>query len=986
MASPVSPGQVDNLVAVAEQVAQAARTLRELLAHDIDSTPGPRLDHARHRLAEIAALTERTSSGVARLSVTVEEAITAWRTTVKYTAEGVAATAEHLRLLAEQRPDRAQATLVSELAEAVAALQVRPAATLAEAGLAWADLPDGLVADLSAWSEGDLERGRTGVRALVVLLDSARRHRSDAAVRALALTEAWLSHELTDSGSAVGVLERAVLRYPHAARLRAELAGLRLLRGQLPQAAEDAHRAMEIDTAEPAGFVQAGAAAETAGEFAEARELYDEAVRRLPGSALDGWDHGASFLQRTGLFHLVRARHLAAAGEASAALDAIERAIDRGVAGAAPYPDAEAHDVRWRLLQQRESEPAEVTRAAFEAGKRHLWNGDMDRAQEALRVAATSGAAPAEAGWFLAASLIASEDADVRLHEEAEQVWDTWLHEVGPPAPDSAWAYATRAWITDRLGTIRAGGSGAMAWEGIVFGEKALVLDDREITAWSTLSRCFRTLSLGALALEAVEAGWAVNPDDPHLLRERFAVLGDAGRTADALATMDRIPDADTDPWLSGVKALLLERLDKQEQAIPLLDLPLAGTWDRGWYLRVRAYCRVGLGLLDEAVRDMEAVLSDDSIVNWTGFRRAHQIEALCVLGRFSEARSELAQSQGDASLSSEVRSFYAMLLALGGEDVAQAEEHLAAFIAQCPNSFSVDDSIRTLGQVFVLMDHVGVDGSATRSTFLDRARGLAAASPPPERTAEDELAMVDREHGSSGARDRSTPWVAVRAVRARRLGRQSRWPDARRLYDELVGTAFDPEAGAARVAMLEADYSSAVAIGDPERARDLHVQLAEAGEPPSPSLDLTSAQALRAAGRHLEALDVLRGLETGPEAEKVETLVTSLLGDTALILGQWDVADAYLGRALLKAEEQQEASLAAQLAVRLAGVAAGRRDPEEVTNRLELATRLWSDAGAWNAGSVVQHELDGVIRALGPKADSDVVDLLESTRRSLHA
>lgn len=983
MAATQSRGQLDELLSSIEQLTSIVEGISADFPEGVEGTPSTYLEHIRTQVVEARRIVDTAAAVAAQLIVSVDAAIAAWDARAKYTPEGVGTTADRLRRLAAERPQRARSSLFTELAEAVQQQELDAAIVLVDRSGPWADLPDSLSEELAGWRSGDLQRGRDAVGTLTRLVTSTHRHRSDAAVRSLAVTGAWLDHQLGDDASAVDLLDTAVQTYPQAARLLAERAGLRLVLGRPTDSADDAQRAIEIAADDPAGYVQAGAVAEAAGQFREARAWYEEAARRQ-SDADPAWDRGASFLQPTGLLLMVWADHLATLGRSSDALRVVERSIGLGVVGTTPYPDADAHDLRWRLLRQLDVGPVEVAEAALEAGKRQLWNGAPEQAQVSLRAATEGGSAVPEAGWYLASSLMAPDDLADRRVEQAEAVWDDWLREVGPPTSQTAWAYAVRAAIADHLsGVDGRADSGVTAWGGILLCEKALVLEDRETMAWTRLSECFRTLSLSALALEAVEAGYAVNPDDRYLLGERLAVLTDAGHTEDALATLDRIPDAEQDPWLSAIKSVLLERMDRPAEALPLLDLPLQGAWNLGWYHRLKAFCLVGLGRFDEAIEEVSASLEDDSATNWTGTRLGRQVEALCILGRFSEAEATLHKAMDDQSLGDAERAFYAMLLALSTGEVEEAERRLTDLVQLSAGAFEMNDNLRTLGQTFALMNHVGLEGAEARAAFLEHARAVVAESVPPRRTADDEVSTTearlatDHEPGSD-------PRLAVRAVRARRAARAGRWAEAAHLYLDLTGTRFDPESGPARVAALERGHAESVAAGDVPRASELHEQLAAEGRPPSPFVELSQAHALRAAGDYAAALDVLRDLEPRAAAPAESLLVSALLGDTALVLGQFDVATASLTRALAASEELGEPMHSAQLAVRLACAVAGRRDLPGVVDHLLRAVRLWSDAGAWNARTLLEHELDGVIRTLSTGADSDLLHLLTSARRQL--
>ncbi len=950
--------RLDRIEEQAGDLAEAFHALAGEVAH-LDAPGVEILDALLGRVQGVARALGSASGQADELAAALQERLTAWWQTNRFTAAGRSVTLARLAQTVERGAERARALLLEEIADALQAREGDHAVRLLDATAAWSGIPRSASDPLRTPGSDPLALHEV-VRVLRERAGMLRRGRSSTATRTLGVVQAWLIQAGGDPTSALGILDELVARAPADPRLLVERAGLRLAAADAALAADDAHLAIELDGSDPRGYIQAGVIAEAAGEVADAVELYTEGSRRLPaGRSLVAAPQWASFLHPTGLFHLTRARLLSDAGEPAAALAAVDQALAQGISGPATYPEADAYDLRRQLLQELGAEDHAVADAAYEAGKRHLWNGNASQAAEALWVATRNAERLPDAGWYLALSLMLADTSDVDTLQGAKRVWDDWAARVGPPGPESAWAYADRASLDMYIDSLTEMDSAPSAWRALVLCEKGLVLDAQQAEVWATLSYALRRLSLAGLAMEAVEAGYRANPDSTRVLEERLAVLTNEGRTSEALETWDRLPDAATDPWQSGVKAYLLQRLGRPEEALDYLERPLSGTWDLGWYRELRTACLVDLGRLDEAVADLRALLHDES--PWSGQGHYRRAMARSVLGDLAEARAELTQAQADQTLGAQEKCYVTGLVALAEGELTKAAQLLEQTVLLATNSATLEDLPRDVDRVLTLHRHLGrpVTGG---DELVARLADLAGTHHPEPPSAEGDIesALASAEAGPECPSD-----VALTAVRARRQLEGGLAEQAAALYQELLGTSFEPEASRALGQALGGVYHAAVGRGDVERAQEAYAGMAALGHAPQPFSEVAHAEALWGGGRYAEATGVLAALAPEVEDPTGRLQVLGLLGQCALFAGEPSLAEPALREAAYLAALAEDHNRVAQLAVRQAVADLMSQQPGSVAEHLSQARRAWSAAGIFDSAAVLRQELGWLLAAL---------------------
>lgn len=913
-----------------------------------------------------------------------------WQEERRFSPDGVQRTLSEVHGRAGPDPEGAKSRWVAEVVTALSRHQYAAALQIGE-GFADADeelrsrlrvIAEGL--QLSA--DGNAEAAqRAGAR-----LDELLRERRELPVQTqaqIALLAAAVEQGAGRDDDAVRTLDAALEALPGPTVLEAERAGLSLLQGEVEDAAQRAHHATEVAPEQPDGYFFLGACSERGGDFPGAAEMYEEGCERSTLLTLHYLGTGATFLRPTGLLHLQRARRLRELGHVRAALQAADDAVQGGVAGRDPYPNAPAHQIRAELLAALK-QPGESAKAAFQAGQEYSWNGDADRALALLEVAWSATPAIPDAGWYYADALCALSwpagasvpDAD-RL-AQAEQVWQARLSRLGPPTAESAWAYGTRAAISGICAFTPAGDFGASFWEAVLYLEKALVLQTGNAGLWGLSARYLRALGMDSAALESADRGFTLDPGHTEVLNQRLALLANAGEYDAAEETLNRIPGKDSDPWLLGVYAWILRHRGRYPEAVEALKLPLADGFDPGWYLELRADCLVHMGDLAAASRDLERLLEVDiHMASESTMRRAL---ALVGLGRLDEAIAEVEQVKVDDQLSAfEVESVYAAVN-LGRGDLDAARAAGLRCLQSARNVRETDDALSTWRTCLTLLAARGSDVVAA-SALVDQ---LAAWSQSRERQtlvqdADAEIKLASDRHAHDAADSHAR--IALAAIRARRMFSRddnAGFLQAENILRGLVGTLFEPEASMAVTAVLQHRLTRAVSSGDERQAEQLYQELASRGQAPESPLAVVVAETLAATGRYDQALSVLAAArERGFADDQAAGLVDERIGDYALRARYIDVSLAALGRVAEAARGAGNLPAEVRARARMAVALAVGGDNEAIEEHLAYALRALREAGATAPSLTLGHELAAVAKAAD--ASSAMGLLSESLRRA---
>jgi tetratricopeptide (TPR) repeat protein len=497
-----------------------------------------------------------------------------------------------------------------------------------------------------------------------------------------------------------------------------------------------------------------------------------------------------------------------------------------------------------------------------------------------------------------------------------------------------------------------------------VFAERALVLDQLDALAWALSATCLRGVTLDALALESVERGYALDPDMRAVLDERVAVLSNAGRFEEVLDSLDRIPESEFTPWHMGIKAYALVHLDDAEGALRYLDAPLAASWTRDWYLDVRADCFVRLGRLAEAVGDLRELLELD--VTSSGYARMRRAGAYAALGEPVNARSELAAARDDETVLSDWLDTVEACIALAEGDANGATVSFQRALDASRTGRDAGDSLQMLRATAELLAHVG-------RAVIDPVDVLASAeaacgrwhydvNPLVDVAADEELARALEQRASA---EPGEAQLALAVVHARRLRLSQQFASAAEVYEDLHGGGFEPEATVGLADVLTALFRASIDAGDVDQTRSRWRRLAELGQPPGRFEAVAVADAHRAAGRFADAAAELE--KVAPLVESPEEVLTVFqrLGESALAIGDPELAASSFSRALDAARSIERPAHAAQLHVRLAVALLAIDSVDAALEHFDAARERWHEAGAFDPSAILEREVSWLTSAL---------------------
>jgi tetratricopeptide (TPR) repeat protein len=401
----------------------------------------------------------------------------------------------------------------------------------------------------------------------------------------------------------------------------------------------------------------------------------------------------------------------------------------------------------------------------------------------------------------------------------------------------------------------------------------------------------------------------------------------------------------------------------RYDEALTLLDLPLARGYDLSYYRDLRALCDAALGNPDAARAEYAATIAgvgDRSIAVTGDTVRCAVAVAHAAVGDVEGAERWVEEAAPGGVPASDDMSLPAVraFLALARDDLDRGEELLREAVALTRNERDLDD---LLGNVPLRLAAAPGDeaGRRRRTAVVERVaaedaqtrRALLAARGTP--TADSELAesMSGRPDGPGDVSD-----VGVRAIAARRLADRGDADGAADGYERLLGSQFEPEATMALARTLRTTAEAAAARGDAAETRRAQARLVELGEADDVDAALAIAAALRVAGDPRAAQAELRGvLEAAQRAGKGD-LVQQGLGDLGLTMGDPGGAAEHFQAAIALPQVQSDPARVGQLETRtaVADLLAGRF--AGASRHVARALDAWRKAGAFEpAWTIVQ-------------------------------
>jgi tetratricopeptide (TPR) repeat protein len=791
------------------EIEEDAQRFPELL-DDVLTSAGSTaaFDDLRTTLGGLATEGNRAAERIRSLIDHVGRLRDEWTAVHRYTPEGLAASKEELEARFDQDGRSAAQAWLHQLLDAADAGEEKAAATIATAELPW---PEELRAGAERISEAFGEWREDGPLPALDPVEEVAEGKLDEWDEVLTPQlrsrahrfAAWIAlRGRRDKDRAAQHMDKAVELYPYAGRMHAERAALRLFRGEFSKAATDAQHAIETTPQDPFGHLMLGIWAELTGKFSTADELYRRGFNRMPTAEVARIKERSALIDPPGRLLKMAAAVLLEARRPQQAFDLTNEALLSGIRGIEAHPEADVYVIRRKALEQLPDRGrSEAAEAGMQAGRLCLWNGDVECAIDELDHATKLGGS-SEAGFLLADALLTksfplgAHAPDQELVARAHAVWTSSVDKGGPPRGAASWAYVTRAIIADlesqRPDTDRRRPG---LFEALLYMEKALVHNHTDAQRWGYLSQYLRYLGYEQLAFEAAEAGYQLASVDRQVLAERLPLLANRREFAEAEAVARQLVAMyGEDPWVSAVRAWLALHDDQDwQRALQLLELPIAEGNDHAWYWEMCALAYLLPGDLDQARTAYRNVLDAEPIDGNTKCRLAR---ASLALGERERAQAWLAKAREDSTTPRPNYVLTAALQAIADEDMSAAAERLREAIGLASSAVEVDDivfetklamrAIRADGEQAVA-DRERTLVEAAAETVAERKAELERDPPTPDSEVESALKEVEGRLDTSG--------LALLALAARRDATAGRHDAAKRRYEQLRGTRFEPEA-----------------------------------------------------------------------------------------------------------------------------------------------------------------------------------------------
>ena len=907
-----------------------------------------------------------------------------WTAKRRWIEEGLSDLETSLARLAERKPHAAAQQWIHELLDAVRAGEWDAAKSIVRISL---PLPGELVegaetirGEFRRWLEGDEQAGLElcnaltsgGVAGWSDVLDAQTMSRVHRVAAWLALCKLGVPDEARRH------LEQAVELDPDRGLSYGDRSAYFLALGDLVAAASDAQRAIELSPHDAVGYLYLGAWAELSGEFAEARELYLRGFDKMPTHLITLQPKRASLLEPPGGMLVAAGETLLGRRRSDVALVLLDAALTAGVSGLEPHPDAVVHGLRSRALEL-EKNRSEAAEAAVEAGKRHHWNNNLSQALEELRRAIDLNPKVADAGWYVADSLIASsvDPAELRPRQEplreARSEWESWAKKVGLPTGPDSWAYLTRAIIAEKEWFFRVDDRTDARWESVYFVEKALAHQDDDPFRWGFATKYLHMAGLPANALEAAEIGRSLGGTSETLLSERVALLANAGRFEDAdQALQEYVSWYGDSPWSYGVKGWLALHLahtgtgwldydrSRLESAVEHFTSAIEGHSDVPWTLELRALSRLALGDVAGAHEDLRSILQDGDPVD--GWGKCRLAIAAIALEEHEEAERWLSAAREDDESTRDSLTALAYAALVAGELERGAEEFETALVYSS-DTRDLDD---TVGHMLLRLRAAGLEAESEPAGVVRQVADEAGARRRAEleaepTTAEGELAVRLATFESVSSSKLPAQAVALLAVHARRDLRAGEFERAEAMYDRLIGSAFEPEAAIALERTLLAARDAAVEAGNVAVVKKSHERLAKLGSADRVQEALDVSAALLATDDPEAAWAELERVDEGKLDAPQKLDLALRRADIAVARGDGTQSASHLRDALEVTEQAGDRAGAAQIEVRLsfADVLAG--DQAAASGHVLAALRNWREAGAFDPMWMLVEEFRGL-------------------------
>jgi tetratricopeptide (TPR) repeat protein len=609
---------------------------------------------------------------------------------------------------------------------------------------------------------------------------------------------------------------------PDDSKVYAALADYYRLSGDRDLAEQFCRDAFERSAEDPDASIEMGLLAEEKSDWDEADEFYDRAIQSARGQSRPVATLSKMLAPLTGNFYLQLARTLKTENPGEA-LESVNRALTAGVKLEGEYPERIAYRIKAEILDALGSN-VEAAEAYFQAGSRFVFRNDYQVAVDLLERARQLNPQHPLTDWYLADALyVTSWVPEYPYVREAPArrgaaVWDERISRDLPSA-DQAWVYFTRASLCDQLAKLPDADRATLWWQGAACLERSALLLP-SANAYARLGQVHRYLNNEANALEATRK--ALDLDDKNLgaLDERAAILGNVGQFVEAEAAIDKRRLLAPSEFADAVKAYVLSRQRRFEEALALMNSVIERVPSEIWYRDLRADCLRLLHKREEARADYEWIWKhydpmDATSASYYGSAARNTGNLDAAISIFEKLLND--PSQDPISLNWSLGASY-----FEKPDFPRAEECLKKCVSGAINLRQLDDLL-LFGFTLLLEDAKDwPHGPQVREVLARFEQSIAARRQilDQPRSAVDEMknVLAQAGHGNELA-----SWREIGAYAA--LGRlyqtESRWSDAIAVYQLLNSdSARFPEARIA-VANLTPQLTSAQRPGEEMSARN---------------------------------------------------------------------------------------------------------------------------------------------------------------------
>jgi tetratricopeptide (TPR) repeat protein len=374
------------------------------------------------------------------------------------------------------------------------------------------------------------------------------------------------------------------------------------------------------------------------GQPTAATESYREGLRRDPNDtgllrhyadlllgledymgAVQAWRSLIAHTPQDGSAHLALSRALHGQGDLQTALTEVDQALALDLAF---EPKIAAFKLKAEILRGLDRPAADQAAAYFEAGRitydEHFTVENAAKAVALFEEANRLNPDHLLTYWYLADALLVDSytNEPPQVKEEpigrSREVWDRGAaraaeisaHETAPATPHSflaSWAYITRARISSQLALVPKANRWDWYWEGLVYLERGLLVNNYGTQRWALLANLHRTLENNYCARRASAQALDYGQEAVEALDERAAILANLGEWKEAETTIDKRRSLQPHPWADGTKAFILAGKKQYPAALELITQVAQVTPEDLWTRLLLAYCYRRLGRWAEA-------------------------------------------------------------------------------------------------------------------------------------------------------------------------------------------------------------------------------------------------------------------------------------------------------------------------------------------------------------------------------------------------